>query len=188
VGLDLECEAVPHRHLQAAMNGLLGLTHRERTVGGNAPGYFKRALQQAFRFDHPVDKSPCFRLQRREPQARQDQLLGATLAYGPGQILGTARARHDAKGDLRQRKARITSRSIASASNNSTRSSPMRVFNAFDASGRLSVTSRMSLWSRETTIVSKSVRIECSSVLDQGLLDQGLLDQVCSTKTARPRL
>src|SRR5437763_13509698 len=55
VGLDLECEAVPPRHLQAAMNGLLGLAHRERTVGGNAAGHFERGVQKAFGFDDPID-------------------------------------------------------------------------------------------------------------------------------------
>src|SRR5207302_5314863 len=85
VGLDLECEAVPHRHLQAAMNGLLGLTHRERTVGGNAPGHAKRGLQKVRWFDHPIDEPPCFRLSCGEGKARQDQLLCAALADGAGQ-------------------------------------------------------------------------------------------------------
>src|SRR5271167_4094481 len=37
VSLDLERQPIPHRHLQAAMNGLLGLAHRYGAVGGDAP-------------------------------------------------------------------------------------------------------------------------------------------------------
>ena len=46
VSFDLERQAVPHRHLHAAMNGLLGLTHRNRPVAGDAPRNRHRGLQQ----------------------------------------------------------------------------------------------------------------------------------------------
>ncbi len=38
IGLDLEGEAVSKRHLQAAMDRLLGLAHRDRPIGGDAMG------------------------------------------------------------------------------------------------------------------------------------------------------
>src|SRR6266567_631524 len=76
IRLDLERETVPHRHLQTAMNRLLGLTHRERSVGGDAPSDCERALHEVGGLDHPVDQPPCLRLRRGERKARQDQFLG----------------------------------------------------------------------------------------------------------------
>ena len=46
VSLDLERQAVPQSHLHAAMDGLLGLTNRDRPVLGYAPGNSDRGLQK----------------------------------------------------------------------------------------------------------------------------------------------
>src|SRR3954470_21997441 len=89
------------------MNGLLGLTDRDRPRGGYAPGYSDRGVQQIRGFDDPIDKSPCLRLCGGEGKARKDQLLGPALANSPGQILGTACSRHYSKRHLRQCKARM---------------------------------------------------------------------------------
>ena len=68
------------------MNRLLRLPDRDRPVGGDAPGDFERGLQQVGGFDDAVDQTPRFRLRGAKGQARQDQLLGAPLADGAGQV------------------------------------------------------------------------------------------------------
>src|SRR5258707_10934880 len=89
------------------MNGLLGLTYRYRSVGGNTLGNPNRGFQKLRGFNDPIDQPPCFGLLGGEGKTRQDNLLRPALANGPGKILGSPCSRHYSKRNLRQRKARI---------------------------------------------------------------------------------
>src|SRR5690349_17768216 len=58
IGLDLEGKSVRQRHLQAAMDGLLGLAHRQRTVGRDAARDGQRRFHQSGRLGHAIDEAP----------------------------------------------------------------------------------------------------------------------------------
>src|SRR5712671_5109988 len=92
------------------MNGLLGLTYRYRSVGGDTLGNANRGFQKLRGFNDPIDQPPRFGLLGGEGKARQDNLLRPALANGPGKILGSPCSRHYSKRNLRQRKARICGR------------------------------------------------------------------------------
>src|SRR5947209_19135057 len=106
IGLDLEHHAAREIHLQPVMDRMLGLTHRNRRVIGDAARRLHCLLEQPIWREQTVDHAPFIRLLRRKRTAGQDDLLGAPLADRARQVLGAAGPGHDAEGYFGQRKAR----------------------------------------------------------------------------------
>src|ERR1700751_1747525 len=79
VGLDLKHHAAREIHLQAEMDRVFGLAHRDRGVVGDAAPGFERLLDDAARRAEAVDHAPFVSLGGGERASRQDNLLGPAL-------------------------------------------------------------------------------------------------------------
>lgn len=92
IGLDLEGQTVAQGHLQSAVDRLLGLADRDRSIGRNPLGCRHGFREQGSCREHGVDQTPILGLNGGKGASGQDQFLGAPLAYGPGDGLGPAAA------------------------------------------------------------------------------------------------